>query len=46
MAAMWALSSCRGLVWQDGDLFFMVGGDVSPEQATAIAESLRFAESL
>jgi outer membrane lipoprotein-sorting protein len=29
------------LVWQEGELFFMVGGDVSPEQATAIAESLQ-----
>lgn len=29
------------LVWQDGELFFMVGGDVSPEQATLIAESLQ-----
>lgn len=34
------------LIWQEGELSFMVGGDVSPEQATAIAESLRFAESL
>jgi outer membrane lipoprotein-sorting protein len=29
------------LVWQEGELFFMVGGDVSPEQALAIAESLQ-----
>ncbi len=34
-------SSRSLLVWQEGELSFMVGGDVSPEQATAIAESLQ-----
>jgi outer membrane lipoprotein-sorting protein len=29
------------LVWREGELLFMVGGDVSPEQAIAIAESLQ-----
>jgi hypothetical protein len=28
------------LTWQQGDTTFLVGGDVSPEQALAIAESL------
>ncbi len=29
------------LAWSEGDIFFLVGGDLSPEQALAIAESLQ-----
>ena len=29
------------LSWSDGDLFYSVAGDLSPEQALAIAESLK-----
>jgi outer membrane lipoprotein-sorting protein len=29
------------LVWQENDEFFLVGGDLSPEQALAVAESLQ-----
>ena len=28
------------LIWQEDDLFFLVGGDLSPEQLLSIAESL------
>lgn len=29
------------LVWNEGELFYLVGGDLAPDQATAIAESLQ-----
>lgn len=29
------------LAWSEGDIFFLIGGDLSPEQALAIAESLQ-----
>ena len=29
------------LAWSDGELFFVIGGDLSPEMALAIAESLQ-----
>jgi len=29
------------LAWSEGELFFVIGGDLSPEQAVAIAESLQ-----
>ncbi len=29
------------LIWNDGNLWFMVGGDLSPEQAMTVAESLQ-----
>jgi hypothetical protein len=29
------------LAWSEGDIFLLIGGDLSPEQALAIAESLQ-----
>jgi hypothetical protein len=29
------------LVWREGELFYLVGGDLGPDQVTAIAESLQ-----
>jgi outer membrane lipoprotein-sorting protein len=29
------------LTWREGNIFFLIGGDLSPEQALAIAESLQ-----
>jgi outer membrane lipoprotein-sorting protein len=29
------------LAWSEGEIFFLIGGDLSPEQALAIAESLQ-----
>jgi hypothetical protein len=29
------------LVWSEGEIFYLVGGDLGPDQVTAIAESLQ-----